>query len=92
MQLTLGMCFLLLLSQPTQPVFWKCLSGAGVGNSFPAYAVGGLTVHTPGERDENEHQPFAEIAHSTLPKLACGQSPPMNTLQVLPAWITFQAR
>lgn len=64
---------MLLFSQPTQPAFGKGLlsagAGPGVGDSFPAHAVGGLAFHTPGERGENERQPSAEIAHSSLLKL-----------------------
>lgn len=66
-RLTLAMWFLLLLSQPTQPVFCRGLlcAGAIVGDSFRAYAVSGLPVQTPGERDENEHQLSASMQRFT---------------------------
>lgn len=41
-----------------KPVFWRGLlcAGAIVGDTFHAYAVSGLPVQTPGDRDENECQ------------------------------------
>ena len=71
-----------------------------MGDSFHAYAVSGLPVQTPGERDETECQLSASmqrfyllgLAHPIHLKLANGQPPATNALQASPAWIKFQSR